>query len=454
VGNVEKFRSREGLIESKGYGIIGIVKKLGVALAIGLALLIALSKGAFTRQNSANPKTWKLKKIAFESSTFGFIMTGPVKGSKTIVPNQGHISVIVAPDSEPILLAEGQAPAWSPDGKQLAFCTVEMGKSGHGQIQIINADGSGESQLTNVRDGACHPDWSPDGEKIAFTVYDGKAPKIATIGKDGAYYRSIADGYGPRWSLDGKLLLFFRDLNSRGTKRAIWIVNADGTGARKVFEENNLPRTWATGGQARFFGDNRIIFSSDRGNAWSIFRVNLDGTNVESFAENPEYDLLDPCLSPDGTQLVVQGVTRQLMSGKGSGGEIVMLLLDLRTNQWTRLQYGVYPSVVWEKNDAPNNAPAKESVGPSTTNQSLITHGRARYLANKCDECHGANGEGGGDGPDLIGTRLNAEEISKFLEKPSPDAYMKGMPNIPVNHPDHQALVAYVLSLKRPSNPN
>jgi mono/diheme cytochrome c family protein len=71
------------------------------------------------------------------------------------------------------------------------------------------------------------------------------------------------------------------------------------------------------------------------------------------------------------------------------------------------------------------------SQASTATDPSLVAKGKTRYADYKCDECHGANGEGGGDGPDLIGTRLNADEISKFLEKPSPDAYMKGMPNIP-----------------------
>jgi mono/diheme cytochrome c family protein len=92
------------------------------------------------------------------------------------------------------------------------------------------------------------------------------------------------------------------------------------------------------------------------------------------------------------------------------------------------------------------------SVSQSTApDKSLIAQGRDRYLSYKCDECHGANGEGGGDGPDLTGTRLNAAQISKFLAKPSPDADMKGMPNIPTDNPDHQALVAYIVSIKRPS---
>jgi mono/diheme cytochrome c family protein len=91
-------------------------------------------------------------------------------------------------------------------------------------------------------------------------------------------------------------------------------------------------------------------------------------------------------------------------------------------------------------------APNSPSTAPD---KSLIARGRERYLSYQCGECHGPNGEGGGDGPDLTITQLNAAEISKFLEKPTPDASMKGMPSIPKNNPDHDALVAYILSLKK-----
>ena len=439
--------------QSRGYGIIRIVKKLTALFAIALSLLCAAPQEPANQQNPTAPAAWMLRKIAFESSMSGFMGDRINNGPTTIFPNPGDIAVILAPDWKPMLLAQGQAPTWSPDGKELAFCTVALSKSSFGQIQVVKADGSEQTQLTNVKDGACFPDWSPDGERIAFTAFNGKASKIATIGKNGEDYRVVADGYGPRWSPDSKQLVYYRDLNSKGTERVIWIMNADGTGARKVIQENQLPSSWATGGQARFLDASRIIFSSYRKVAWEIFRVSIDGTNLETFASNLEYDLLDPSVSPDGAHLVVQGVTKRLMSGSRHEGEIVMLSLDLRDNQWARLQYGVYPSVIWEKNEAIGNALTKTSVAPptTTTDESLVVQGRARYLAYKCDECHGANGEGGGDGPDLIGMRLSADEISKFLEKPSPDAYMKGMPNIPANHPDNQALVAYVMSLKRPT---
>ncbi len=79
----------------------------------------------------------------------------------------------------------------------------------------------------------------------------------------------------------------------------------------------------------------------------------------------------------------------------------------------------------------------------------LVTRGKERFNAYKCYECHGMNGEGTDDAPDLIHTRLAADGIAKFLQNPSADASAKGMPDIPATSPDLQPLVAYVMSLKR-----
>jgi mono/diheme cytochrome c family protein len=117
----------------------------------------------------------------------------------------------------------------------------------------------------------------------------------------------------------------------------------------------------------------------------------------------------------------------------------------------------VFLAIAFPLLSAASDGNARMQVTPKSPttepDKSLIAQGKSRYLAYKCDECHGANGEGGPDGPALTTTYMDAGQISRFLERPSPDAYMKGMPNIPVNHPDHQALVAYVVSLKRPADP-
>jgi cytochrome c553 len=79
---------------------------------------------------------------------------------------------------------------------------------------------------------------------------------------------------------------------------------------------------------------------------------------------------------------------------------------------------------------------------------SLVEQGKARFHAYGCFDCHGANGEGTDQAPDLTTTRLTETEIAAFLQKPSPDARVKGMPSIPAGSPDLPALVAYVVSLK------
>ncbi len=57
-------------------------------------------------------------------------------------------------------------PAWSPDGKQLAFVRVADGKP---QIFLLSLDGGEAVQLTKFKYGAGAPKWSPDGKKIIFS---------------------------------------------------------------------------------------------------------------------------------------------------------------------------------------------------------------------------------------------------------------------------------------------
>lgn len=93
-----------------------------------------------------------------------------------------------------------------------------------------------------------------------------------------------------------------------------------------------------------------------------------------------------------------------------------------------------------------NNGNAGSPTGDKQT--ALVARGRARFQAYKCYDCHGKNGEGTEDAPDLTHSHLTAEQVSKFLTKPSVDAQNKGMPDIPADSPDHQPLVAYVMSLR------
>ena len=57
-------------------------------------------------------------------------------------------------------------PAWSPDGKLIAFSSNRAGPANTGQIFVVNPDGSGLRQLTSGPGGFAQPSWSTDGDRI------------------------------------------------------------------------------------------------------------------------------------------------------------------------------------------------------------------------------------------------------------------------------------------------
>jgi mono/diheme cytochrome c family protein len=96
---------------------------------------------------------------------------------------------------------------------------------------------------------------------------------------------------------------------------------------------------------------------------------------------------------------------------------------------------------VWSRDSAP---------GARQDDKELIAKGKKLFDDYRCFDCHGIKGEGADDGPDLTASHLTAAEVSKFLQRPSADADARGMPSVPVTSPDHEPLVAFVMSLRKP----
>lgn len=60
---------------------------------------------------------------------------------------------------------DDQAPAWSPDGTKIAFTSF---RTGNAEVFVMNANGSGQTNLTNNPAEDFTPLWSPDGSRIGF----------------------------------------------------------------------------------------------------------------------------------------------------------------------------------------------------------------------------------------------------------------------------------------------
>jgi TolB protein len=201
-------------------------------------------------------------------------------------------------------------------------------------MRLINADGTADKQLTNLEGGACPSDWSPDG-RLAF-VSNGQVLVMTT---DGEFARKIAPGYGGRWSPDGKKLLFCRLAADRQSNGSVWIVNEDGTDARKVIDDNSnvLEATWDADGS-------HILFTSTRVHKHraEIFRVNIDGSGLQVIATDSDRALYYPVLSPEGRSLIVDRI-----DDDRNYEDKNIVLLDLASRRKMVLAHGLHASVLW-----------------------------------------------------------------------------------------------------------
>lgn len=125
-----------------------------------------------------------------------------------------------------------------PRPKVTGKIVFRSGRSGNGDIYVMNADGTGLTRLTDSPGDETNPVYSPDGQRIAFT---GAVPngfwEIFVMNADGLNVKRLTNTpfaeILPRWSPDGKFLYF---VTNRNQKWEIWRMGADGSNPEAVVE--------------------------------------------------------------------------------------------------------------------------------------------------------------------------------------------------------------------------
>ncbi len=245
-------------------------------------------------------------------------------------------------------------PAWSPDGEHLAFCTG-AGKN-IGQIQVINADGTGQKQLTSTKGSACFPDWSPDGTKIVFTAFDGNNSDIYVIDHNGENLTHICPGYSARWSPDGSMFVLMGGTRTGNSERTICVATADGKQSKIALTGDKFTQdpSWLPNAKG-------IVFSAVQNGRQSVFRSYFDGTGLKKIDGDDQggrFTWSEPTVSPDGKQLIADlKCVTGCASGWENGIQTPIVIVNMDTHRQKVLANGVHPSVVW-KRTAPVPSPS------------------------------------------------------------------------------------------------
>jgi Tol biopolymer transport system component len=247
-----------------------------------LASLITAMAGTYGIAEAAFPG--QNGKIAFESNRDGnleiYVMNADGSGQTRLTNDPANDDV----------------PTWSPDGGKIAF---ESNRDGNYEIYVMNADGSGQTRLTNGPSQDRVPTWSPDGSKIAFSSDRDGNDEIYVMNADGSGQTRLTNDptqdFLPAWSPVGGKIAF---TSIRGSNQEIVAMNADGSGQTVLTNSaaDDYGPDWSPDGS-------RISFYTFRGGNYEVYVMNADGTNQTNVTNDPATDG-EPAWSPDGGKIV------------------------------------------------------------------------------------------------------------------------------------------------------
>jgi Tol biopolymer transport system component len=199
-------------------------------------------------------------------------------------------------------------PAWSKDGRRLAFRYSDAPATQPGALWVVNADGTQLRKSWQVAPDAGYfiPNqihWSPDGARLAVVaVSGGSSPnlspsKLLLMDPDGGNLKEVTlinGGVSPAWAPDSsQLAVAFSKIHDydAGPDDGLYIVDKAGTLGSRLTTATAVPE-WSPDGSL-------ILYSFDR-----LFTIHPDGTGLRELGVCP-----DVCgaasWSPDGTRIAV-----------------------------------------------------------------------------------------------------------------------------------------------------
>ena len=231
----------------------------------------------FNSNHAGLPNLWRARIAGGElepvaaSTDYGIFPTVAPRGYRLAFVRSGADTnlwkIAISPSkAKPVRIVasthEDSSPAFSPDGRRLAFGSD---RSGSYEVYVSNADGSNQLQLTSLQaPDTGTPRWSPDGKQIAFDSRHEGHSDIFLISADGGTPRRLTSGpydsETPAWPHDGKWIYF--SVERSGTFQ-LWKLSADGGPPVQITPRGGLWPNESLDGRFVYYFHDRAVWQYD-----------------------------------------------------------------------------------------------------------------------------------------------------------------------------------------------
>jgi TolB protein len=246
-----------------------------------------------------------------------------------VADSDGYNPQTVVRSREPLL-----SPAWSPDGRKLAYVSFERG---NGTIYIQEIASGAREIVAAYRGINGAPAFSPDGSRLALTLSKSGNPEIYTMDLASKTLTQVTRHWGidtePVWTPDGQSLIFTSD---RGGKPQLYQTPVSGGDAQRVTSRGEYNARASVA-----FDGKRIAMAQGSGNVYRIAVLDRSfGTGGDVILLSPGNLDESPSFAPNGSMVLYA-------AREGRRGVLYAVSADARVRQRLVLADGDVREPAW-----------------------------------------------------------------------------------------------------------
>ena len=201
---------------------------------------------------------------------------------------EGGQVALVSP--EPII-----SPAWSPDGRELAYVSFESQKA---VVYVQDASSGKRRAVANFRGSNSAPAWSPDGQTLAVTLSRDGGSQLYLMGRNGDNVRRLTQSIGidtePVFAPDGRSVYFVSD---RGGGPQIYRTSLNGAAVERITFTGsyNISPTISPDGRL-------LAYISRQGGGFKLYVQDLSGGTPQALSDTSDDE--SPSFAPNGRLII------------------------------------------------------------------------------------------------------------------------------------------------------